>query len=66
MILTHEEISSGEVIPTWMSVDEGSLKTPREIYEDVAKDGWRVGYWRIPIAPDKPIEVGRWTCSHRC
>jgi hypothetical protein len=58
MILTHEEIAGGEVIPTWMGVDEGSIKTPKEVYEDVAREGWRVEYWRIPIAPDRPIEVG--------
>lgn len=57
MVLIHDEISSGETIPTWMSVDEESIHTPKEVYEDVEKEGWNVAYWRIPIAPDRPIEV---------
>jgi len=57
MILIHDEVSSGDIIPTWMSVDEESIRTPKEVWEDVKKDGWRVDYWRIPIAPDRPIEV---------
>ncbi|ORY34932.1 inositol hexakisphosphate-domain-containing protein [Naematelia encephala] len=56
MILIHDEVSSGEIQPTWMSVDEGSIRTPREVWEDVKSEGWRVGYYRIPIAPDTPIE----------
>ncbi len=58
MILIHDEVSNGQIVPTWMSVDEGSIRTPMEVYEDVKREGWRVDYWRIPIAPDRPIEVG--------
>lgn len=57
MILTHDEVSNGVLIPTWMSVDEASIRTPREVYEDIKAEGWRVDYHRIPIAPDRPIEV---------
>ena len=57
MILFHDEISPGSLIPTWLSVDEQSIRTPKEVYEDVQREGWRVEYWRIPIAPDRPIEV---------
>lgn len=57
MILTHDEVSNGTLIPTWMSVDEASIRTPKEVYEDIKSEGWRVDYHRIPIAPDRPIEV---------
>lgn len=57
MILTHDEVSNGNLIPTWMSVDEASIRTPKEVYEDIKREGWRVQYHRIPIAPDRPIEV---------
>ena len=57
MILTHDEVSGQEIVPTWVSVDESSIQTPREVWEEVAEKGWRVEYWRIPIAPDRPIEV---------
>ncbi|OCF37043.1 hypothetical protein I316_00947 [Kwoniella heveanensis BCC8398] len=56
MILTHEEITGGIIIPTWVSVDEESLRTPKEVWEDMKNQGYRVEYYRIPIAPDTPIE----------
>ncbi|WVF68673.1 hypothetical protein IAT40_003444 [Kwoniella sp. CBS 6097] len=56
MILTHEEIAGGTIIPTWVSVDEESLRTPKEVWEDMKSQGYRVKYYRIPIAPDTPIE----------
>ncbi|WWD04103.1 hypothetical protein V865_002168 [Kwoniella europaea PYCC6329] len=56
MILTHEEITGGIIIPTWVSVDEESLRTPKEVWEDMKNQGYRVDYYRIPIAPDTPIE----------
>lgn len=59
MILTHDEVKDGVLVPTWMSVDEASIRTPREVYDDIKREGWRVDYWRIPIAPDTPIEVSR-------
>jgi hypothetical protein len=33
------------------------VSTPREVWEDVSDEGWMVKYFRIPIAPDRPIEV---------
>lgn len=50
VILGHEEVvggaTVGEMIPTWIHVDEGSVKTVREIYDDVKKEGWLVDYHR--------------------
>ena len=57
MILTHDEVNGQETIPTWVSVDEASIQTPKEVWEEVKNQGWRVEYWRVPIAPDRPIEV---------
>ncbi|WRT69446.1 uncharacterized protein IL334_006432 [Kwoniella shivajii] len=56
MLLTHEEITGGTIIPTWVSIDEDSLRTPKEVWEDMKNLGYRVDYYRIPIAPDTPIE----------
>lgn len=57
MILIHDELENGHLVPTWMSVDEHSIRSPKEVYEDVKQEGWRVDYYRIPITPDTPIEV---------
>ncbi|KIR34499.1 hypothetical protein I352_02746 [Cryptococcus deuterogattii MMRL2647] len=56
MILTHDELTAGTIIPTWVSVDEESIQTPKEVWDDMKRQGWKVDYWRIPIAPDTPIE----------
>lgn len=58
MVLFHDEVAPGELVPTWQAVDESSVKTPKEVYDEIRRQGWRVDYWRIPIAPDRPIEVG--------
>jgi hypothetical protein len=57
LLLFHDEVSPGTLMPTWLAVDEQSIRTPREVWEDVSDEGWRVKYFRIPIAPDRPIEV---------
>jgi hypothetical protein len=57
LLLFHDEVSPGTLMPTWLAVDEQSIRTPREVWEDVSDEGWMVKYFRIPIAPDRPIEV---------
>lgn len=57
LILCHDEVQDGEIVPSWVAVDERSIKTPREIYEDIRGQGWKIDYWRIPVGPDRPIEV---------
>ncbi|CAK9780633.1 hypothetical protein CC85DRAFT_329266 [Cutaneotrichosporon oleaginosum] len=56
LILCHDEVHGGELVPSWVAVDERSIKTPREIYDDIRSQGWKVDYWRIPVGPDRPIE----------
>ncbi|PAV16188.1 metal ion binding oxidoreductase [Pyrrhoderma noxium] len=57
LILTHNEVATdGAIMPTWTAVDANNVKTSRELWESMKKDGWRVEYYRIPISPDRPIE----------
>ncbi|KZT41862.1 hypothetical protein SISSUDRAFT_1069720 [Sistotremastrum suecicum HHB10207 ss-3] len=64
LILTHNELADVDstIVPTWTAVNSGLVKTAREVWEDVAKEGWRVEpktqliHPRIPISPDRPIE----------
>ncbi|KXN91655.1 Paladin [Leucoagaricus sp. SymC.cos] len=61
VVLTHNEVATaksgeGAILPTWTSVDTNNVKTCRELYEQMKKDGWNVDYYRIPISPDRPIE----------
>lgn len=38
-------------------MDESVIRTPKEVFNDVQNAGWRVDYSRIPVGPDRPIEV---------
>ncbi|KLO17434.1 hypothetical protein SCHPADRAFT_900700 [Schizopora paradoxa] len=61
LILTHNEVATdhsgdGAILPTWTAVDANNVKTSKELWESMKKDGWRVDYHRIPVSPDRPIE----------
>ncbi|KAI0027879.1 inositol hexakisphosphate-domain-containing protein [Vararia minispora EC-137] len=60
LILTHNEIAvedgDGAILPTWTAVDSGNVKTSRELWESLSREGWHVKYHRIPVSPDRPIE----------
>ncbi|KAF8176691.1 inositol hexakisphosphate-domain-containing protein [Mycena galopus ATCC 62051] len=48
----------GAILPTWTSVDNFNVRTSRELWGQMKEDGWNVDvlYFRIPVAPDRPIE----------
>ncbi|KAG9102429.1 hypothetical protein FS749_000019 [Ceratobasidium sp. UAMH 11750] len=57
LLLTHVEDADGDsLIPTWSSVDAGSVMTSKEVWSEARAEGWNVEYHRIPITPDRPIE----------
>lgn len=56
LLLVHEEEESGTLRPSWVAVDASEVKTVREVWDDIRKEGWRCDYHRIPIAEDQPME----------
>ncbi|KAI0768012.1 inositol hexakisphosphate-domain-containing protein [Trametes elegans] len=62
LVLTHNEVATagegeGAILPTWTAVDNGNVRTQRELMENMRKDGWNVEVcFSIPISPDRPIE----------
>ncbi|KAL0572602.1 hypothetical protein V5O48_009363 [Marasmius crinis-equi] len=60
LVLTHNEMASdsgeGAILPTWTAVDTNNVRTQRELWTYMKKEGWNVDYYRIPISPDRPIE----------
>ncbi|SNX87857.1 uncharacterized protein MEPE_06568 [Melanopsichium pennsylvanicum] len=56
LLMVHEETATGQIEPTWIAIDEGSVHTVREVWDRVKAEGWRVDYHRIPIAEDQAIE----------
>ena len=59
MILTHDELETGELVPTWTSVDDSSVITFREVHEKMKEEGWVFDYHRTPVSSDRPIEVSK-------
>ncbi|PWN26799.1 hypothetical protein BDZ90DRAFT_211139, partial [Jaminaea rosea] len=59
LIMVHEEEGKGDepkLKPTWIAVDTETVKTVRDVFEDLRSQGWACDYHRVPIAPDQPIE----------
>ncbi|TPX31687.1 hypothetical protein SmJEL517_g05062 [Synchytrium microbalum] len=54
MILVHDELDNGRVVPSWMSAD--IVQTPREVFNSFCEYGYRVQYIRIPVSPEQAPE----------
>ncbi|KAI8918923.1 inositol hexakisphosphate-domain-containing protein [Entophlyctis helioformis] len=54
LLLVHEESVQGGVFPSWLAIE--NLQTPREVFENLVRDGFRVRYVRIPISPEQAPE----------
>lgn len=52
-LLLHDEVETKpgtyEIIPIWEAVDESEVMTPKELYEGVVKEGYKVDYQRVAI-----------------
>jgi hypothetical protein len=51
LLLVHEELEDGKIIPTWTAVDD--IQTPREVFQRFADQGYPVKYVRIPVSPEQ-------------
>ncbi|KAL8278970.1 hypothetical protein RQP46_008639 [Phenoliferia psychrophenolica] len=54
VILVHEEISDQQIRNTWVAVDQ--VRTVREVWEQVAAEGYNLVYHRIPVTRDQSPE----------
>ncbi|KAI9192964.1 inositol hexakisphosphate-domain-containing protein [Polychytrium aggregatum] len=54
LILVHDEIHTGKIVPTWMSVD--SVQTLREVFQSFVAEGYPVKFLRIPVSSDQAPE----------
>ncbi|KAE8218173.1 hypothetical protein CF319_g7897 [Tilletia indica] len=56
-VLLHDEVEGQrgnfEVIPIWETVGENDVLTPREVYELVISEGYRVDYARLAITDEQ-------------
>ncbi|CAO1617411.1 unnamed protein product [Parajaminaea phylloscopi] len=59
LIMVHEEEGKGDepkLRPMWIAVDPDTVKTVKEVFEDLRNQGWCCDYHRVPISQDQPIE----------
>ncbi|KAI9099760.1 inositol hexakisphosphate-domain-containing protein [Phlyctochytrium arcticum] len=54
LLLVHDELENGRVIPTWMAIDH--IQTSREVFESLISEGFRIKYFRIPVSPEQTPE----------
>jgi Inositol hexakisphosphate len=54
LVLVHEERSDSRIISNWMAIDH--IQTPREVFESLKEEGFKVSYDRIPISPEQAPE----------
>lgn len=56
-LLLHDEVETTpghfEVVPIWETVDEKDIMTPRELYEQVQREGYRLDYRRIAVTDEQ-------------
>ncbi|KAJ2964084.1 hypothetical protein NQZ79_g1039 [Umbelopsis isabellina] len=51
LVLVHQELLDGTLVPCWLSAD--SIQTPKEVFQKFQQDNYRLQYFRIPICPDQ-------------
>jgi len=51
LVLVHQELMDGTVVPCWLSAD--SIQTPKEVFQKFQEQNYRLQYFRIPICPDQ-------------
>lgn len=52
-LLLHDEVETKpgtyEIIPIWETIEEKDIMTPRELYDEVIKENYKVEYLRVAI-----------------
>ncbi|CAO3589334.1 unnamed protein product [Absidia cylindrospora] len=54
LILAHQELSDGTVVPCYLAADK--VQTPSEVFQEFQQKGYHIKYFRIPISPEQGPE----------
>ena len=66
-VLVSHEGDNFELLEHWEPVTDVDVQTPREVYEELIKDGYAVDYIRVPVTDEKaPKERDCDTLVKRC
>ncbi|MCO5565024.1 hypothetical protein L7F22_018694 [Adiantum nelumboides] len=56
-VLLHDEVEvkpgNFDIIPVWETVQEGDVLTPREVYEMIVREGYKVDYARVAVTDEQ-------------
>lgn len=56
-ILLHDEVEERpgvySIIPIWETVDEADIMTPRDVFDLMAKEGFKINYGRVAITDEQ-------------
>jgi hypothetical protein len=55
VMITGED-HEGKLTKEWVKLDEASVRTPREIFDQLKKEGYKVDYERVPVTDEKAPE----------
>lgn len=65
-ILLHDEVEERPgvftIIPLWEEVSEEDIMTPRDVFNVVAQEGFKIDYGRIAIV--RPFRTSRWKLTN--
>ena len=48
-VLVTRELVDGQLVDVWLKAAPGEVQTPREIYDQLASEGFNIRYLRVPI-----------------
>jgi tRNA G26 N,N-dimethylase Trm1 len=58
-ILLHDEVEIKpghyDIVPIWETIQESEVMTPKELYDQVQAEGYKVDYLRIAIVSDPAL-----------
>ncbi|CDZ97852.1 hypothetical protein [Phaffia rhodozyma] len=69
-ILLHDEVEDGqggfEIVPIWETVKKEDVMTPKDVYEQVRREGFMVNYARVAITDEQaPLPAALDALVHR-
>ncbi|KAG8349170.1 putative Inositol hexakisphosphate [Trypanosoma vivax] len=53
MFLVHDEVTPGELVGTWEPASNETVKTLRDIYDDLVTQEYRVAFLRLPVTDEQ-------------
>jgi len=56
-VLVTRELPDGQLYDVWLAATHASVQTPREVYAELASEGFNVKYLRVPITHNRALKA---------